>query len=98
MTPEQRLERQADLARKGFRIVRADSSRREATRRWLEAHPTSTVEADELWRRCLDGEGPLARWLEADAPLAAWREALPLRVLLSSHPFPDVHLWLMTRS
>lgn len=97
MTPEERLERQADRARKGFRVVRADASRREATRRWLEAHPTASDEVDQLWRRCLEGEGPLAEWLGADAPLAAWHESLPLRVLLSSHPFPDVHLWLMTR-
>jgi hypothetical protein len=96
MTPEQRLERQADLARKGFRVVRADLARREATRRWLAEHPTGSSEADELWARCLDGEGPLAHWLSESRSMSDWRESLPLRVLLSSHPFPDVHLWLMT--
>lgn len=97
MTPEERLERQAALARKGFRLVRADPQRREESRRWLAAHPTASSEADSIWAQCLEGQGPLASWLDAEVPLTEWREPMPLRVLLSSHPFPDLNLWLMTR-
>ena len=61
--------------------------------RWLEEHPCGVPEVDALWTKALEGEGPLARWLASDASLDAWNAGLPLRCLLSSHPFPDLLTW-----
>ncbi len=86
---QERLERQARWARKRYAEARASPDRAELSRRWLRAHPSGMPDVDAAWLECLDGVGPLSRWLTSGSPLDAWSEKIPLRCLLSSHPFMD---------
>jgi hypothetical protein len=83
----ERLERLLEHCLRGWTRVRANPAELSLSRRWLGDHPSSWSAVDELWRRALDFEGPLAAWLDAGARPEAWRLELPLHSALASHPF-----------
>jgi hypothetical protein len=92
---EQRLERQLGTSRKGYTLARARPEVRDTALTWLEAHPSGRPDVDALWRSALLGEGPLSVFLASDAPFQAWHHDIPLRCIVSAHPFPDVWRWTL---
>lgn len=52
------------------------------------------ADVDARWLEALTtGTSTFAAFLRSDEPVAAWRDELPLRCLVSSHPFPDLWRW-----
>lgn len=84
-----RLEKQARWARRAYAQARAGRSLAVA-RDWLRAHPSGMPDVDAAWMQCLEEAGPLSEWLSSDRPLDTWAGTIPLRCLLSSHPFMDL--------
>jgi hypothetical protein len=84
-----RLEKQARWARNAYAKARAARSL-DVARDWLRTHPSGRPDVDAAWMQCLEEAGPLAEWLASERPLNAWAGAIPLRCLLSSHPFMDL--------
>ena len=98
-TPAERLTTLLEHVRLGWDLVRENPALLEQARSWLEAHPSAWPEVDELWRRCLHGEGPLATWLASGSDPSAWSGVPSLHSALASHPFPDLLSWsIQTRS
>jgi hypothetical protein len=87
------LERQLVHARRGLELARARPEACEAALAWLDEHPSAMPEVDACWRETLRGETELARFLSGASPFEAWPGQLPLRCLVSSHPFPDLWRW-----
>jgi hypothetical protein len=94
VTPEQRVEEQLARARRGYRLARTRPEVRETALAWLSTHPSGMPDVDACWVDALTTlETPLARFLATDGTSAEWGEPLPLRCIVSSHPFPDLWRW-----
>jgi hypothetical protein len=87
------LDRQLGHSRRGFHLARARPEVCAAALGWLAQHPSGMPDVDACWREALSGDTDFARFLETDAPLERWSGDLPLRCLVSSHPFPDLWRW-----
>jgi hypothetical protein len=94
-TVEERLDRQLRRARQGFRLARGRPEVRETALTWLAQHPSGRPDVDGLWRQALLGEGPLSAFLAADASFESWADEIPLRCIVSAHPFPDLWRWTL---
>lgn len=94
MSPEQRVEQQLERSRRGYRLAVTRAEVRQAALAWLSAHPSGMPDVDVCWVEALTtATTPLARFLSTDASSAEWQEQLPLRCIVSSHPFPDLWRW-----
>jgi hypothetical protein len=94
VTPEAKVAQQLERARRGYRLARARDDVRATALTWLEAHPSGMPDVDACWAEALRSPGStLAEFLERDLPPEAWAEQLPLRCIVSSHPFPDLWRW-----
>ena len=94
MSPEQRVEQQLERSRRGYRLAVARAEVRQTALAWLSAHPSGMPDVDVCWAEALTTSAtPLARFLETDANASEWNESLPLRCIVSSHPFPDLWRW-----
>lgn len=91
------LTRQLVHARRGFTLSRQREEVREAALEWLALHPSGRADVDECWREALCGDSEFSRFLQGDGSLDAWTGGLPLRCLVSSHPFPDLWRWSVPR-
>lgn len=91
------LDRQLGHSRRGDALARESAEVRDTALRWLGEHPSGMPDVDACWRAALRGETDFARFLASDEPLDAWHGEIPLRCLVSSHPFPDLWRWSMPR-
>jgi len=91
--PEERLARLVEHGRRAWRLMQERPEARDRARRWLAEHPSAWREVDQLWLRCLEGEGPLADWLASGGDPSDWSGSPALHSVLASHPFPDLPVW-----
>lgn len=91
------LERQLGHARRGFVLARTQPEVLQAALQWLERHPSGMPDVDACWHDALLDDTDFARFLGGSAPLDGWSGPIPLRCLVSSHPFPDLWRWSIPR-
>ena len=97
-TPADRLNELVEHARLGWAFVQENPDLLDESRRWLAAHPSGWPEVDEIWKQCLQGEGPLADWLASGRDPSEWHDFPSLHSVLASHPFPDLIRWSIQRT
>lgn len=97
-TPAERLNELAEHARLGWALVQENPELLDESQSWLAEHPSGWPEVDELWKACLQGEGPLADWLASSRDVSEWDGFPALHSLLASHPFPNLISWSIQKT
>ncbi|MBL9038970.1 MAG: hypothetical protein JNG84_10675 [Archangium sp.] len=93
MDVDERLQCQLATSRRGLVLARQHERVRARALEWLDAHPSGRPDVDAAWRDALLGKTELSAFLEGDSAFEQWTSALPLRVIVSAHPFPDLWRW-----